>query len=204
VLFEPVAPGTSEALWAQLGEDGSVHDTTTDAALAAPPREFGAPEELYETIEAERVEELNEKLETRVAEATGEAGDGGSETTESADDDAADVSDLDPVVDDRIGFEEFKHLDLRVGEIVAAEGIDGADDLVRLTVDIGVEERQIVAGLKQLHDVEALPGTRVVVVANLEAAELFGVESNGMVLAAGEEADLLTTHEDAPLGTRVR
>jgi methionyl-tRNA synthetase len=73
-----------------------------------------------------------------------------------------------------------------------------------LEVDIGVEERQVVAGIKQLHDLDSLPGTRVVLLANMERAELFGHESNGMVLAAGEEADLLTTHEDAPLGSRIR
>jgi methionyl-tRNA synthetase len=93
---------------------------------------------------------------------------------------------------------------MRVGEIITAEPVEGADKLLKLEVDIGHEVRQVVAGLCQLHDHEDLPGTRVILLANMEQAELFGVESNGMVLAAGEEADLLTTHEDAPLGTRVR
>jgi methionyl-tRNA synthetase len=62
----------------------------------------------------------------------------------------------------------------------------------------------VVAGIKQLHNAETLPGQKVVIVANMEKAELFGVESNGMVLAAGEAADLLTTHGDAPPGTKVR
>ncbi|MEF8887929.1 MAG: methionine--tRNA ligase, partial [Haloarculaceae archaeon] len=70
--------------------------------------------------------------------------------------------------------------------------------------DIGVETRQVVAGIKGLHDPAELPGTRCVLLANMEQAELFGYESNGMVLAAGEDADLLTTHADAPVGTRVR
>jgi methionyl-tRNA synthetase len=93
---------------------------------------------------------------------------------------------------------------MRVGRIESADGIEGADELVRLEVDIGVETRQIVAGLKQLHDVDELPGTKVIVMANLEQAELFGVESDGMVLAAGEQADLLTTHEDAKPGTKIK
>jgi methionyl-tRNA synthetase len=112
--------------------------------------------------------------------------------------------DIDPIESDRIDFETFQDLDVRVGEILEAEGIEGADKLARLVVDIGVEERQIVAGIKQLHDLDTLPGTRVIVLANLEQAELFGVESNGMVLAAGEEADLLTTVGDAVPGERVR
>ena len=207
VLFEPVAPGTSQALWEQLGEEGSVHDVTTDEALVAPPREFGHPEELYEKIDEERVDELNEKLDARVAEAESES-ESESESDEAADDEGESVSDtdadIDPVESERISFEEFQELDLRVGEITEATPIEDSDKLVHLTVDIGVETRRIVAGLKQLHDVDSLPGTRVIVVANLERAELFGHESNGMVLAAGEEADLLTTHGDAALGERVR
>jgi methionyl-tRNA synthetase len=111
--------------------------------------------------------------------------------------------DLEPVRDERVSFEEFRALDLRVGRVLEAEPVEGADELVRLVVDIGVEERQIVAGIRRLHDLDALPGTRIVVVANLEKAELFGLESDGMLLAAGEDADLLTTLGDAAPGERV-
>ena len=93
---------------------------------------------------------------------------------------------------------------MRVGEIRSAEPVEDADKLLKLAVDIGHEVRQVVAGLAELHDVDDLPGTRVILLANMEQATIFGVESNGMVLAAGDEADLLTTHEDAPLGTRVQ
>ncbi|MDS0298122.1 methionine--tRNA ligase [Halogeometricum sp. S1BR25-6] len=207
VLFEPIAPTKAERLWADLNEDGDVHEVGVDAALDAPAASFGEPSELFEKIDEERVEELNEKLEARVAEtkADDEDGDAGeSDDAGSGGGDADASGDFEPLVEDRIGFEEFQDLDLRVAEILDAEGIDGADKLAKLTVDVGFEERQIVAGLKQLHDLSELPGKKVVVVANLEKAELFGVESNGMVLAAGEEADLLTTHGDAEPGTRVR
>mgnify|MGYP000038300409 CR=1 FL=1 len=208
VLFQPIAPETCERLWADLGEEGSVADAAVEDALAAPADAFDEPTEPFEKILDERVEELNEKLDARVAAATGDDADEGGEddeaATEAGDDaDAVDV-DLEPLADGRIGFEGFQELDLRVGEIVSAEGVEGADKLAKLVVDIGVEERQIVAGIKQLHDLDSLPGTRVVVVANLEKAELFGVESNGMVLAAGEQADLLTTHGDAVPGEKIR
>ncbi|ELZ27263.1 methionyl-tRNA ligase [Halogeometricum pallidum JCM 14848] len=204
VLFEPVAPSKAERLWADLNEDGDVHAVGVDAALDAPAASFDEPSELFEKIDEERVEELNEKLEARVAETAADEEEDEAES-ESDEDGSADASDeFEPLLADRIGFKEFQELDLRVAEILDAEGIDGADKLAKLTVDIGVEERQIVAGLKQLHDLSELPGKKVVVVANLEKAELFGVESNGMVLAAGEQADLLTTHGDAEPGTRVR
>jgi len=207
VLFEPIAPGKCADLWDQLGEAGSVHDATVTAALQAPPASFDEPTELFETIPEERVEELNEKLESRVADAAaddGDAAEGESEREGEAESEDADDADHEPLTTDRISHEQFQELDMRVGEVVAAEGIDGADELARLEVDVGPETRQVVAGIKRLHDLDELPGSRVIVLVNLERAELFGVESNGMLLAAGEEADLLTTHGDADVGERVR
>jgi methionyl-tRNA synthetase len=200
VLMEPVLPGKAEQLWTQLGEDGNVHDTDLEAALSRPPAEFGDPGELFEKIEDDRVEELNRQLQERIE--TAEDGDNDDETDDTGGDE--ETPDLEPIADDRVSFEEFKELDIRVGEILSAEPIEGADKLAKLEVDIGVETRQIVAGIKQLHDLDSLPGTRIVVVANLEKSELFGVESNGMLLAAGEKADLLTTQEDADPGTKVQ
>ncbi|PSP81566.1 methionine--tRNA ligase [Halobacteriales archaeon QS_1_68_20] len=206
VLFEPLAPGKAESLWEQLGEDGSVHDAELDAVLEAPPAAFGTePAELFEGVEDERVEELNEKLEPRVQEATGEdAASEGAAETESEEATAADSPDMEPIADERLSFEDFQDLDLRVGRIETVDPIEDSDDLVRLEIDIGAETRQVVAGIKQLHDLDELPGEKVVVVANLEKTELFGVESNGMLLAAGEQADLLTTHGDADPGEKVR
>ena len=139
------------------------------------------------------IEELTETLRDRVA-----TDDEEEETDEGGEDDH------EPVADERVSFEDFQELDVRVGEIEVADPIEDSDDLARLEVDLGVETRQLVAGIQQLHDVDALPGTRVVVLANLEPAELFGVESNGMLLAAGEDADLLSTHGDSQPGTTIR
>ncbi|WP_049926429.1 methionine--tRNA ligase [Halopiger goleimassiliensis] len=204
VLLEPITPDKSQTLWEQLGEDGTVAEAELEAALEAPPRNFDEPGELFAKIEDDRVAELNEKLEERVAAASDD------EETESDDTDAdessdmTDVDDLEPLAEERISFEDFQELDIRVGRIESAEGIEGADDLARLEVDIGFETRQVVAGIKQLHDLEELPGEKCVLLANMEKAELFGVESNGMILAAGEEADLLTTHGDAEVGEKIR
>ena len=207
VVMQPVLPGKAEELWAQLDEDGSVHDARLDDALAAPPAAFGEPAELFEGIEGERIEELNAKLQERIAEATedddGEEGEDGTDADADTDEETMDF-DPEPLTDERISVDDFQDLDIRVGRIESAEPIEGSDKLAKLEVDIGVETRQVVAGIKQLHDLDALPGTKVVLLANMEKAELFGVESNGMVLAAGDEADLLTTHEDAPLGSKIR
>jgi methionyl-tRNA synthetase len=203
VLMEPALPGKADTLWAAFEEPGDVHEVALDAALEVPPADFAAPDEPFDDVEDEEVEQLNEKLESRVEEATE------SETAAETEADTAEATEetdmeFEPLTDEPVSFEEFQDLDVRVGEILEVDPIEGADDLVRLEVDIGVETRQVVAGIKQLHDLDSLPGEHVIVLANLEKAELFGVESNGMVLAAGDQADLLTTHEDAEPGTKIR
>ncbi len=194
VLLEPFAPEGAEQLWEQLGEAQSVHELAVEAALEAPPAEFGTPTGIFEKIEDEDIEPLVAELEEMVE----------SESDNSTNDTEVTDGSTSGEIGERIDFEEFQELDIRVGRIETANSIDGSDDLLRLDVDIGEETRQIVAGLKQFYDVEALAGKRVIVVVNLEPTTLFGVTSNGMVLAAGEEADLLTTVGDAPIGSKIK
>ena len=200
VLMQPVMPEKAQALWAQLGERGAVADADLAAAHELPPAAFDEPTELFEKLEDDRIEALNETLRERI-EAGDEEGEDAGETDE---DDTAESLDLEPLADERISFGDFEELDIRVGEIVVAEPIEDSDKLLRLEVDIGLETRQVVAGIKQLHDATELPGTTVVLLANMEKADLFGYESNGMILAAGEQADLLTTHGDAEPGSKIR
>ncbi|WP_254862425.1 methionine--tRNA ligase [Halovivax gelatinilyticus] len=208
VLLYPITPEKSQTLWEQIGEDGDVADVRIEAALDSPPRHFEEPGELFEKLDDDRVDELNDALRSRIdAAASDEPSPDETESDDTAADESetmAETDDLEPLADNRISFEDFQAVDIRVGRIEVAEGIDGADDLARLEVDIGFETRQVVAGIKRLHDLDELPGQRCVLLANMEPAELFGVESNGMVLAAGDDADLLTTHGDAQLGEKIR
>ena len=86
--------------------------------------------------------------------------------------------------DDRIAIEDFQKVRLRTARIVAAERVPKSNKLMKLEVDLGDEQRQIVAGIAAQYEPESLVGRNVVVVANLKPAKLMGVESNGMVLAA--------------------
>ena len=106
----------------------------------------------------------------------------------------------------RITIDEFKRLDLRVAEVVAAEAVPKSKKLLKLTVRLGEETRTLVAGIAEHYRPEALVGRKVVVVANLEPATLMGVTSNGMVLAgsAGEALALLALDRDLPSGAKVR
>jgi len=84
-----------------------------------------------------------------------------------------------------IGIEDFTKVDLRVGKIVSAERVEKSDKLVKLNVDIGAETRQVVAGIGKSYTPEELTGKSIVIVANLKPAKLMGIESQGMLLAAG-------------------
>ena len=105
-----------------------------------------------------------------------------------------------------IGIDQFRALELRVGTVRAAEPHPNADRLLVLHVDLGSEERQVVAGIRAHYDPATLVGRQVIVVANLEPAKLRGVESQGMVLAAadGERVILLRPDEPVAPGAVVR
>ena len=114
-----------------------------------------------------------------------------------------------PVEASRLSFDDFMKLQLRVATVVAAEAIPKSKKLLKVTLDVGAEERTIVAGIARVYAPEALVGRTVVIVANLEKATLMGVESNGMILAATDpdgKPVLLTLDEPAaaPPGSRVR
>src|SRR5215210_5073592 len=107
-----------------------------------------------------------------------------------------------------ITIDDFAKIDLRVAVVLAAERVPKTDKLLKLDLDLGDEQRTIVSGIAQFYEPEALVGRRIVVVANLKPAKLRGVESRGMLLAAGGRAEgqdlgLITLDKDIPPGTRV-
>jgi methionyl-tRNA synthetase len=114
----------------------------------------------------------------------------------SRDDDAAHIS-----------IEDFQKIDLRVATIVKAEAVEGADKLVRLTLDLGDKQKNVFAGIKAAYDLESLQGRQVVAVANLQPRKMrFGV-SEGMILAAGpggSDIFLLSPDQGAKAGMRVK
>jgi len=83
-----------------------------------------------------------------------------------------------------INFDDFKKIDLRIAKIIEAEKVEGSDNLLKLRVSRGEEEFQIVSGIKEFYNPEDLVGREVVVIANLEPKMIFGLESQGMLLAA--------------------
>lgn len=104
-----------------------------------------------------------------------------------------------------ITIDDFKKIDLCVAKIISAERIVGSEKLLTLQVDIGEEQRQIVAGIGLVYDPKILIGKEIIVVRNLEPRLLMGVTSNGMLLAAGNDHPvLLRPDEDVPPGSPIR
>ena len=104
-----------------------------------------------------------------------------------------------------IGFDDFMKVELRTAQVVACEPVKKAKKLLCLQLDLGYEKRQVVSGIAQFYKPEDLIGKKLIVVANLAPAKLCGVESNGMILASGEETvRVVFLDAEAPLGERVR
>ena len=111
-----------------------------------------------------------------------------------------------PAAAEEITIDDFMKIDLRVATIVTAEGVPKTDKLMQLLVRIGDEERTIVSGIAQHYTAEELVGRNVIVIANLKAAKLRGIESRGMLLAAsdGEGKLVLADAPDIASGSKVK
>ncbi|HXH66185.1 MAG TPA: methionine--tRNA ligase [Candidatus Limnocylindrales bacterium] len=209
LLAHPVIPTGTTQIWKQLGQTRTPVDQSLDElkwgqlkggtqignVRAAYPRVDH--QEAIERIEAMANEELNPTPATPAPAATAPAASGASAAAAAA-----------PAVSDKIGIEDFTKIEMRVGQIKTAERIVGADKLLKLTVDIGTEIRQICAGIAQYYEPESLIGRKVAVVVNLAPRKLRGVESNGMIVAAsvGPEGRPVLTgfHEEVEVGARLK
>jgi methionyl-tRNA synthetase len=113
-----------------------------------------------------------------------------------------------PAEPEVITIDEFGKIDLRVAVVLTVERVPKTEKLLKLELDLGSEKRTIVSGIAEFYEPETLVGKRIVIVANLKPARIRGVESRGMLLAAGgrgpgEELGLVTLDSDIPPGTRV-
>ncbi|MEK6763109.1 MAG: methionine--tRNA ligase [Nitrospirota bacterium] len=106
----------------------------------------------------------------------------------------------------QITIDEFMKIQLKTAKVISAERVPKSEKLLKLQVAVGAEQRQIVAGIGKKYEPEALIGKTIVIVANLKPAKLMGIESQGMVLAAGdsEVRGLITLLEDVEPGTKVK
>jgi methionyl-tRNA synthetase len=206
-LAYPVLPDSTAKIWTLLGQPGAVSAVELDGlrwgqlTTGVP---LGKSQTLFPRVEKseaiERIESMaNEELNPAAAPASASA------VPPSASGAAPAAA---PASNEKIGIEDFTKVEMRVGQIKTAERIVGADKLLKLTVDIGTEIRQICAGIAQYYEPDSLIGRKVAVVTNLAARKLRGVESNGMIIAAsvGPEGRpvLAGFPEDVEVGARLK
>jgi methionyl-tRNA synthetase len=200
VLLAPVLPESTAKIWAQLGMTEPLESVRLDAlAWGQLPagQKIGAIAAVFPRIEAKEAIAKMQELEVRITEEQnimlGKA--------------AAPAVAPAPV-SDRISIDDFAKVDLRVGQVLSAEPVKGADKLLNLKIDIGEPQpRTIVAGIAEAYPPAQLIGRKVVIVANLQPRKLRGIESNGMIVAGSVEGGkpvLAGFLEDVPLGARLK
>jgi len=182
LLMEPVMPDAAWRCWKQLGYfDAVANHPVSDATHPVPEGCIRAPTPLFSRMDDTQIAELEALLQKRVSEANRKM-----EKTPT------------------VSIEDFAKVEMKSGIIRAAEAIPKSNKLLKLQVDVGGDMRQIVSGIAQFYKPEELVGQNVVVLTNLAPAKIFGVESNGMILAAGDAASLLVPLKPVEPGTKIR
>src|SRR5258706_173248 len=208
VLAHPVIPSATTEIWKQLGLPGTPADQRLDqltwGQLKTRAR-VGTIKAVFPRIDHQEAVERMEAMEKDAQNAPSPVTTPAPASTPVAGSGAAAAPQAAP---EKIGIEDFAKVEMRVGQIKTAERIVGADKLLKLTVDIGTEIRQICAGIAQYYEPDKLIGRKVAVVTNLAPRKLRGVESNGMIIAApvGPEGRpvLASFPEDVEIGARLK
>jgi methionyl-tRNA synthetase len=208
-LAHPVLPESTARVWTLLGQSGQVNSQELDAlrwGQLKPGALLGKSQALFPRIEKAEAIERMEAMENETQKQPSPVTTPAPASTPAAGGAAAAAA---PAPAEKIGIEDFAKVEMRVGQIKTAERIVGADKLLKLTVDIGTEIRQICAGIAQFYEPEKLIGRKVAVVVNLAPRKLRGVESNGMIIAAsvGPEGRPVLAgfpDEDVEIGARLK
>jgi methionyl-tRNA synthetase len=200
VLVDPVMPDAAGRIRRMLGLEQEQWTDLKANTLGAGTR-LGSIEPLFPRIE-KTVEELRAMTTEGEQKPTGGAG-----TVSAPGATQAVGAGSTPAEDNRISIDEFMKVELRVAKVLGAEAVPKSKKLVKLKVDVGTEQRTIVAGIAEAYQPEQLVGRTIAIVFNLKPAKLMGIESNGMVLAAsvGDGKPILVSFDEpVPPGARVR
>jgi methionyl-tRNA synthetase len=175
IYMNPFLPFTAAKLCKQLKVVPKMLEWQNGGSLTLLKTGYslGAPELLFRKIEDAEIEAQVQKLKANAQAATQTAP---ATTVNTAEDT--------PPIKEIINFEDFDKIDLRVGTIIAAEKVEKADKLLKLTVDLGFEQRTVVSGIAMHYQPENIIGQQVTLVANLAPRKMRGIESNGMILMA--------------------
>jgi len=185
VLLNPFLTQTSEKIFTFLNTDITDYESVLTFGNLVSGKEVGNATPLFDRIDEKK---LLEEIEAKKA-----------ASAEKVIEKPADAN------VNEITFDDFMKLELRCAQIISCEPVPKAKKLLKLQVDLGYEKRQVVSGIAKYYKPEELVGKKVALVANLKPAVLCGVESNGMILASGEEdVKVLFLDETTENGARIR
>ncbi len=185
VLLYPFMPDTCEEIFRELNTTLNTYETINTFGALESGKDVGEQKVLFQRIdEAKMMAEIEAEI-AKKAEAE--------KKTQKPEGCAI------------IGIDKFMEVELRTAEVLECEPVPKAKKLLKLQLDLGYEKRQVVSGIAKFYKPEDLIGKKVIVVANLSPAKLCGIESNGMILASGEETiRVVFLDKDTPNGERVR
>jgi methionyl-tRNA synthetase len=200
VLLSPVLPHSTQKIWSQLGMTEPLQSARLDQLAwgqLPPGQRIGEVAPVFPRIEMKeavaKMKELEERVTAEQNVLMGKAAKPGPAATTQT---------------DRIPIDDFVKVDMRVGQVLSAEPVKGADKLLHMKIDIGEPQpRTIVAGIAEAYKPDQLIGRRVVIVANLQPRKLRGIQSDGMIVAAslgGGKPVLAGFLEDVPIGARLK
>lgn len=190
-LIYPYMPTTAGKLWQQLNLPGTIEElrlADIEKWGGTPANmHIGQAQQLFPRIEVEKVEQPVKEVKNKA------------EKQKSKKDKQKESR-----PEGEISIDDFAKIQLRVAKVLEAEAVPKADKLLKLKIDLGDEQRELVSGIAKQYKPEELVGKNVIVVANLKAAKIRGVVSHGMVLAASAGDDLKLVTVDMPVGSVVR
>ncbi len=190
ILLYPFMPKSSENMLRQIGVETPILELGTQSlqnwgGLKAGTQINPGPQ-LFPRIDDKQAAKILENAE--------------------ADDKEPEKKSIEKIESEQVAIDDFFKIDLRIGKIIEAEKIKKSKKLVKLKVDIGIETRQVVAGIAASYEPDQLIGRKIILVANLKPAKLMGIESQGMVLAGSDDEKIVLAGFDQQLepGTRVK
>lgn len=181
-LLSAYMPETSSKIAAEIGAEELSYESVKSFGASKPGTKMGSGAVLFARIDAEKkLAELAEEM--------------------PKDEPEVEIAPF----KDYIEFEEWEKLDIRVGKVLECEPVKKSKKLLRFTLEVGSETRQILSGISQFHKPEELIGKNVVFIANLKPRKMMGLESHGMILSAEHDGKLtvLTTLKDMQSGAEI-
>lgn len=198
ILLQPFLTQAPRKIWEQLGiEEGQLTawDSGKTFGLIPAGTKLVKGNPIFPRLDVEQEVTYIKEAMTGGAPAAAEEAAKPAETAEEA-----------PELKEEIGIEDFAKVELRVAQVIAAEPVKKADKLLKLQLDLGFEQRQVVSGIAKFYTPEELVGRKVICVTNLKPVKLRGELSQGMILAAskGDQLTLATVPDSMPNGAVVK